>query len=156
MMFPYQFECRSCEKKIEFRETPLFPTCPICHGALDIEASFDGVSFTPIPHAVLVDQEIDQKMLDFISMCSGVDQRTIQTRLHSEAEAQHMFYNIKALCTQMLRNAADGEDAVSRSINERHEQMRIDQLMNDMLNGELQNTEALQNLDLEKGDESHG
>lgn len=149
-MFPYQFECRGCEKKIEFNETPLFPTCPICQGALDIEASFDGATFTPIPHALLIDQEIDKKMLNFVSTCSGVSEKEIQTRLHNEAEAQRMFYTIKKLCSQMVRDAAEGGDAMNRSIQDRQEHMRIEQLMHDMLNG----TGA--GIEFDKGDETNG
>lgn len=112
-MFKYRFECRSCEKRIEYKEdTPLLPTCPICQGALDIEANFSGEEWTPIPHAVLVDFEIEKKMMDFVTDVSGKPQVEVRENIRTNSSAYRQFDSVKHLIINLVMKGAEGEEDI--------------------------------------------
>lgn len=132
-MFKYRFECPTCEKHIEFRAVPLLPTCPVCMRALEIEAMLDGETWAAIPHAVLVDFELDHKLLEFVEACSGVPRKDIQSRLTTTTEATHAFRSVKQLCMRIVMSSEkeiDYAEVTKRMVQEQQMQAMIDNMDN--------------------------
>lgn len=129
-MFKYRFECLSCEKHIEYKEdVPLLPTCPICQGALEIEAKFSGNEWTPIAHAVLVDFEMDRRMNEFISTVTGVTDEEIRHRLRTVADAAQAYQRVKTFAIDLVTRGIEGEkDMVQRQMEEQRQANMIEEM----------------------------
>ncbi len=120
---------------------PLLPTCPVCMRALEIEAMLDGENWAAIPHAVLVDFELDHKLLEFVEACSGVAKKDIRSRLTTEAKATHAFQAVKQLCMRIVMSSekeVDYAEVADRMVQEQRMQAMIDSM-----NGVIKDTEGL-------------
>lgn len=130
-MFKYRFECRSCEKHIQYEEAPLFPTCPICQGALDIEAQFSEGEWTPIPHATLVEFEIERKINDFTAVVSGVKTEDIRKRLRTDATAARTYQAVKMFAINLVMSGAEDEKgAIHKELEAQRRIRQMDEMVN--------------------------